>query len=327
MNAIKSKDKYHNLKNIKMAINLSRTKGMIKDYVAKKDATPSFEIPRKVIDKDRFLNEDSFVWLGHSTILANLQNVSFIVDPMLGLRASPVAFAGPKRFKGSLTPLEELPNIDVVLITHNHYDHLDKGTILALNKKVKHFFVPLDNAKRVIGWGVDKAKIKEFDWFEEITHKGVTFAFCPTQHFSGRALNDRDKALWGSWAVKSKNHSIYISGDSGYNDHFSQIGKKYGKFDIACMECGAYNENWSEIHMTPEQSVQSTKDINANVMLPMHWAGFDLSTHAWDEPITRALVEAKNLNMQTTTPMIGEVLSFKNPMRSKKWWRKNDFTN
>jgi len=320
MTAIKKDGKYFNKSYIKMKMDGKRAKGMMKDYMAKKDAVPSFEIPRLKIDNDKFNKQDSFIWLGHSTILGKLDKVTFIVDPMLTNRASPFSCVGPKRFDGSLTPIDELPNIDVVLITHNHYDHMDKKTLLALKDRVKKIFVPLDNAKILIKWGIEEDKIKEFDWFEDIVFDGTLFSFCPTQHFSGRSLSDRDKYLWGSWAAKGSKHSIYVSGDSGYNGHFKEIGERFGSFDVACMECGAYNENWSEIHMVPEESVQASLDVKAKVMLPMHWAGFDLSTHAWDEPISRALEEAKQLDVITTTPMIGKVNAFLNPIEKEKWW-------
>lgn len=321
MNAIKKDGKYFNKSYIKMKMSGSRAKGMMKDYMGKQNSVPAFEIPRVKIDKEAFEKENSFIWLGHSTILGNIDGVSFIVDPMLAKRASPFKCLGPKRFKGSLTPIEELPKIDIILITHNHYDHMDKDTLLALKDEVKMIYVPLDNAQILIKWGIEKEKIMEFDWYEDIVFHNVLFSFCPTQHFSGRSLTDRDNYLWGSWAVKGKENSIYISGDSGYNGHFEEIGKRFGSFDVACMECGAYNENWSEIHMLPEESVTASLDLNANVMLPMHWAGFDLSTHAWDEPISRALIRAEHLGVITTTPMIGKVNSFKKPIETKQWWK------
>lgn len=321
MTAIKKNGKYFNKSYIKMEMNIKKAKKMIKDYMEKKDTVPPFKIPVKTIDKEKFEENDSFVWLGHSTILSRLNSVSFIVDPMLSLRASPLKFLGPKRFDGSLVCIDELPHIDIVLITHNHYDHMDKDTLLALESKVKLILVPLDNAKILKKWGIKEEKIMEFDWFEDLQFNNVTFTFCPTQHFSGRSLRDRDEYLWGSWAIKGSKHSIYVSGDSGYNGHFEEIGRKIGSFDVACIECGAYNDNWSEIHMIPEESVQASLDLKANVMLPMHWAGFDLSTHAWDEPISRALLKAKEIGVVTTTPMIGQVNSFIKAVETKKWWK------
>lgn len=320
MNAIKIKTKYQNFNSIKMQMNLKKLKSMSEDYFKKENSVPPFCLPRIEIDKKKFLTQDTLVWLGHSTILGYLDGVSFIVDPMLSKRASPFKNLGPKRFKGSLIPIEELPKIDVILITHNHYDHLDYKTIMALQKDVKAIYVPLDNASILLKWGVEASKIKEFDWFEDVIFNDVQFSFCPTQHFSGRGLIDRDNYLWGSWAIKGLNHSLYISGDSGYNEHFKMISQKYGAFDIACMECGAYNKNWSEIHMTPEESVQASLDVKAKFMLPMHWAGFDLSTHPWDEPISRALTKAQELNVTALTPMIGEIIHLNNPIPIKKWW-------
>jgi L-ascorbate metabolism protein UlaG (beta-lactamase superfamily) len=321
MNAIKKDGKYQNLEFIKMTMDFSKAKGMAKDYIKKQDVVPPFKIPRLKIDKNSFKSEDSYIWLGHSTILGHIDEVSFIVDPMLAKRASPFKFMGPKRFEGSLTPLEDLPKIDVILITHNHYDHMQKDTLLALQEQVDFIYVPLDNKKILTKWGIEESKIKEFDWFEDIVYKDLQFSFCPTQHFSGRSLTDRDKYLWGSWAIKGVNHSLYVSGDSGYNQHFSLIGQKYGPFDVACMECGAYNDNWSEIHMTPEQSVQASKDLKSTLMHPMHWASFDLSTHAWDEPITRAQKKAEEIGVITTTPMIGKVNYLRKPLETSKWWK------
>lgn len=320
MNALKRDNKFYNIDTIQMTMNMDKAKKMTKDYFAKENAVPVLPIPRKEIDKKAFGSEDTFVWLGHSTILGHIDGVTFIVDPMLDERASPLSCFGPKRFEGSLTPINELPEIDVILITHNHYDHLDQKTIMALQENVKMIYVPLENAKILIKWGVDRSKIKEFDWFEDQIFTHVQFSFVPTQHFSGRGLTDRDRYLWGSWVVKGSKYSIYVSGDSGYNGHFKSIGEKYGPFDVACIECGAYNESWSEIHMVPEESVQASLDLNAKVMLPMHWAGFDLSTHAWDEPISRAIEKANELNVRITTPIIGEVVSFNNSIQSKKWW-------
>lgn len=321
MNAIKSKGKYHNRHGVRMTMDLTRLSSMGRDYMQKHDAIPPFTIPREEIDTTAFRKQNSIIWLGHSTILGHIDGISFIVDPMLSDRASPINCMGPKRFEGSKTPIEQLPKIDIILITHNHYDHLDKDTILALQESVQAIYVPLDNKKILTNWGIDAERIREFDWFEQIEHNGVSFAFCPTQHFSGRSLSDRDRYLWGSWAILGSNR-LYVSGDSGYNDHFNAIAQRYEGFDIACLECGAYNENWKEVHMSPEQSVQASIDLNAKVMLPMHWSAFDLSTHTWDEPISRAISAAKEKNVAITTPYIGAILSFEKPHSTNRWWQR-----
>ncbi len=322
MNAIKKGKRYFNRDFIRLKMDRHRIGKMLRDYLAKERAVPPFPIPRKVIDKEAFISQESVVWLGHSTILARIDGINLIVDPMLSTRASPLSCAGPKRFEGSLTPLHELPAIDLILITHNHYDHLDQKSIMALHEQVKAIYVPLDNAKILTKWGVDAGKIREFDWFEDQIFEGVQCTFAPTQHFSGRGLRDRDRYLWGSWVVKGAQRALYVSGDSGYNSHFKMIGQKYGPFDLACIECGAYNVSWREVHMMPEESVQAAKDLDAGVMLPMHWAGFDLSTHAWDDPVNRAIARANEFDVVITTPMIGQVLSFSDSVVSERWWKR-----
>lgn len=304
----------------KMTMNKERILGTTKDYLAKQQTRPPFALVRKVIDTRAFLSQDSIIWLSHSTILGHIDNMTFIVDPMLSLRASPFSWIGPKRFEGSLTPIEELPNIDIIFITHNHYDHLDYKTIMALHEHVKYIYIPKGNALLLCKWGVQPSKIKEFSWFEEHKIDELTVCFCPTQHFSGRGLFDRDKTLWGSWVIKGSKHSVYVSGDSGYNQHFKIIGDTHGPFDIACIECGAYSDHWKEVHMRPEESVQAACDLGAKIMLPMHWAGFDLSTHAWDEPISRAVIKAKEMNMPLSTYMIGEVNNLEKSIVNTEWW-------
>jgi L-ascorbate metabolism protein UlaG (beta-lactamase superfamily) len=267
------------------------------------------------------LNGDSIVWLGHSTILGHLGSTTFIVDPIVSKRASPLKHVGPKRFEGSDFTLEELPPIDAVLITHNHYDHLDEKSIKALHGHVSHIFTPLDNAALLLAWGVPSEKITELDWFESRIFSDLELSLAPTQHFSSRHTFDRNRSLWGSWVIKGNQRSLYVSGDSGYNTHFGAIGEKYGPFDIACLECGQYNDAWREVHMRPEESVRAAVDLKASVMLPMHWAGFDISTHAWDEPITRAIRQADDLSMPLTTPMIGQVVTLGDPLFTARWWQ------
>ena len=320
MKSIKIKNKYQNLQQIKMEMSVDKAKNMLKDYAKKEQRVPPVELPTKEIDSALFESGDSVVWLGHSTILARIDGINIIVDPMFSHRASPVNFVGPKRFEGSLIDVETLPNIDIILITHNHYDHMDKSSILYLHEKVKKIFIPLDNKETLKCWGVETEKIVEFDWGDEHQLDHTSFILAPTQHFSGRGLTDRDLALWGSWVIKGIESSLYVSGDSGYNTHFAEISKAYGEFDLVCMECGAYNDSWSEVHMRPEESVQAAIDLKAKVMLPMHWAGFNLSTHAWDEPIQRALSHSSKLSQQTTTPMIGEVVALHQEYPQTKWW-------
>lgn len=316
------KTTYNNLDHVKMSMNKEKFFGILKSHFFKNNGRPDFILPRKPLNIKQFEYKESLVWLGHSTILLRINGVTLIVDPMLSQRASPLSWVGPKRFEGSMISYDELPMIDLVVITHNHYDHLDKTTLQSIHKNVKRFFIPKGNRSILQQWGIDPEKIVEFTWFESQNFENIEFVFCPTQHFSGRTLTDRDRSLWGSWVIKTQTRNLYISGDSGYHHHFKTIGDLYGPFDIACIECGAYNDHWQEVHMTPEQSVQAAIDLRTKIMMPIHWGGFDLSTHPWDEPITRALQKAYDVNLPLTTPMIGEILSFEDLIKNDQWWLK-----
>lgn len=316
----KKQKRYHNLGGVAMRFTPKKMWQMTREYMKKQVRVPPFSFPSKKPDFTLFESGDALVWLGHSTLLGRLDGVSFIVDPMFSDRASPFACVGPKRFDGSLIDSKTLPPIDVILITHNHYDHLDRHSMRMLHKQAKAIYLPLDNVQIIAKWGIRGEKVKEFDWYEEIRFGNVRFAFAPSQHFSGRGVTDRNRSLWGSWAVQGSSRSLYFSGDGGYNSHFKTIGERYGPFDLACLECGAYNDAWREVHMAPEETVRAAQDLGAKVMMPIHWAGFSLSTHAWDDPVTRALAEAKRKKVTVTTPMIGETVMLDDPVRDEVWW-------
>ena len=207
-----------------------------------------------------------------------------------------------------------------MLISHDHYDHLDYGSIQKLKSKVKMFYVPLGIKAHLTAWGVDENNIKEFDWWESTTLNGIEFVSTPARHFSGRGLTNRNSTLWSSWVLKSKNSSIFFSGDSGYGKHFKEIGKKYGPFDFAMMECGQYNEQWSQIHMSPEETIQATIDVQSKLMMPIHWGAFKLALHSWNDPIIRATKKAVDLNVNISTPKIGESIILNDKIPTEKWW-------
>ncbi len=275
----------------------------------------------------KHLENGQFVWLGHSTVLFKANNKTIITDPVFH-NASPIPLL-VKPFKMSYRPkVEDLPMIDVVLISHDHYDHLDYKAIQELDSKVKLFYVPLGVKAHLLSWGIAKEKIKEFDWYEGSLMQGVQFVFTPSRHFSGRGIFNHRKTLWGSWAVLAPEVKVYFSGDGGYSPEFKKIGERFGGFDMAFMEDGAYNQSWQEVHMLPEQSAQACIDIQTKVVLPIHWAKFDLSTHKWDEPVERLskAIEAHNISLSEeqritlTTPKIGEVFSIKQ-LPTSQWWR------
>lgn len=262
------------------------------------------------------------VWFGHSTFLLIIDGKKILLDPMLSEKPSPISLLGTSRFSNEL-PIssEKLPFIDIVVLSHDHYDHLDYESILKLKNKVGQFITPLGLANHLVKWGVDKNRIIELNWWENIEYENIKLTCTPARHFSGRSIFDRQTSLWCSWAIEGKNEKLFFSGDGGYDAHFKEIGEKLGPFDIALMECGQYNTNWKHMHMMPEETAQASIDLKSKLVLPIHWGGFSLAFHHWTEPIERLLGKAKELNLSVTTPKIGEPVILGTPsFPAEKWW-------
>ncbi|HNP19036.1 MAG TPA: MBL fold metallo-hydrolase [Fulvivirga sp.] len=262
-------------------------------------------------------------WFGHSAFLLEIASKNILIDPMFGPSPAPHPLLGPKRFTDHLPiSVAKLPFIDAVIFSHDHYDHLDYGSIRNLKDKVGQYYVPLGLAAHLIAWGVDPDKIHELDWWEEIKFDDLRLVSTPARHFSGRGVTDRFSTLWCSWVIKSRDKSIYFSGDSGYGPHFKEIGEKYGPFDFAMMECGQYDERWHDIHMMPEETAQAAVDVKTTIMMPIHWASFRLAMHSWTDPIERVTAKAKELNMPVSTPVIGEPIFIGAEHYPKsEWWK------
>lgn len=290
----------------------------------KVDAIPSQNLPIERLTNtqlDELSNDEIHVIkLVHSSVLLKIYGEIWLLDPVFSDRASPVSFFGPKRFHDLPIELKDIKHIDKVLISHNHYDHLDKNTIKHVAQITEQFLVPLGVKSDLMRWGVHENKVIEFDWWQELEVNQGLIAFTPTQHFSGRAISDGNKTLWGSWVIKTANNSIYFSGDSGYFKGFAEIGEKYGPFDLTMIETGAYDKNWSEIHMTPEQSVQAHLDLKGKIMMPIHNSSFDLAFHAWYEPLERVSTAATTKGISLTTPIIGQVLTLSKMPETTNWW-------
>lgn len=263
------------------------------------------------------------IWLGHSSLLVQIKGLTLLLDPMFGIAPSPFPFVGGKRYSSKPpVDVDTLPPVDAVLLSHDHYDHLDYGTILKLHGKVGHFFVPLGVGAHLERWGVPAGKITEADWWDELELSGLKLRCTPSRHFSGRSLTDHNTTLWCSWVLDGGHEKIFFSGDSGYGPHFQEIGKRYGPFDLTLMECGQYNERWAGIHMMPEQTVQAHLDVGGKLLLPIHWGAFTLSLHAWNEPVERAAAAAEEKGVAIVTPRIGEpVLLGTAAHPSTRWWR------
>ncbi len=277
------------------------------------------------------LNNGEFIWLGHSTVLFKTDDTTIITDPVFH-NASPVPLT-IEPFAMSNTPsMEDLPFLDIVLISHDHYDHLDYEAIKQLNAKVGHFYVPLGVKAHLLRWGIADDKVTEYDWYETATvnsHHGrkIQLTFAPSRHFSGRGIFNHRQTLWGSWAIIAPELKVYFSGDGGYSPEFKKIGQKFGGFDMAFIEDGAYNKRWQDVHMLPEQSAQAGIDVRAKVILPIHWGKFDLSTHEWTEPVRRIKKALNKHNemlsdeekIQLATPKIGKTFSVKQ-FPQLDWW-------
>lgn len=290
----------------------------------KTDPAPTKSLPLLSVTRAQLdaLSSDELhlVKLGHSSMLLKVYGDYWLIDPVFSERASPFNFMGPKRFQPTPIRLADLPPIAKVLISHNHYDHLDKAAITALASKTEQFLVPQGVEGDLQKWGVDAANIVNFGWWQELQTDKALFVFTPTQHFSGRGLSDGNKTLWGSWVIKTAEESLYFSGDSGYFDGFKAIGEKYGPFDLTMIENGAYNEDWADIHMLPEEAVQAHMDLRGVAMLPVHNSTFDLSFHPWYEPLERVSAEAEKQQVKLITPLVGEMFTLEQQVIGKQWW-------
>ncbi len=270
---------------------------------------------------DQNKEDIQFSWFGHSSVLLRVEGKTVLFDPVFGERASMVSFAGPKKYDYTNdVQVEDLPVIDAVLISHDHYDHLDYPTIKKLKDRVNRFFVPLGVGVHLERWGVPKAHIVELDWWQEAPMDDFRIVLTPTRHFSGRGITNRDKTLWGAWSVMGSRTKVFFSGDSGYFDGFKEVGEKYGPYDLAFIECGQYNEEWAHIHMMPEESAQVGEDLNARQVVPIHWGKFTLSLHDWTEPIERFLAAARSKNYRVITPVPGDVVAV-SQTSGRSWWK------
>ena len=261
-----------------------------------------------------------FIWLGHSTFLLSINNKIVLVDPIFSAAASPVSFM-VKRFQPPVINIDELPELDYVLISHDHYDHLDMETIIKLKDDDVTFVAPLGVGSHMRKWGVDNDKLIELDWWDEIEFDGVTFICTPAQHFSGRmALFSTMQTLWASWIVKGGGKSVYYSGDSGYDVHYKDIRERYGAFDIVFMDSGQYNERWAAVHNMPDEVIQGFIDLQGKHLVPVHWGMFTLSLHNWYDPPSEITKRAEKQDISVMTPLMGQTVILDNPGVFERWW-------
>lgn len=285
------------------------------------DTSPSKDLPAQRTNLESIHEDGTIVWFGHSSYLLRAGGKNFLVDPVFSGSAAPFSFM-VKAFPGAnLYGVEDMPELDYLVLTHDHYDHLDYHTIRRIHAKLKHIYCSLGVGVHLRYWGVPEKKITELDWWQESTVTAeIKIAGTPARHFSGRGLK-RGQSLWSSFVLITPQYRFYLGGDSGYDGHFKEIGEKYGPFDLVILESGQYNSMWPLIHMMPEETVQAAVDLKANLLLPVHWGKFKLGMHPWNEPVQRVAARAKELGMKIITPKIGEVASILFPDKSTTWWK------
>ncbi|WP_041633211.1 MBL fold metallo-hydrolase [Maribacter sp. HTCC2170] len=320
--------KFINIGDVQMNMDFSKfVKSLVGFFSPRPKTTPTSNIDVITVDSlsiAQYKDSTRLVWFGHSTFLLQMKGKNILIDPMFSAVPAPHPMLGGKRFSSELPiEIDQLPQIDAVVLSHDHYDHLDYGSIQRLKNKTNHFFTPLGVGVHLQEWGISEERITELDWWQEISFEDLVFKCAPAQHFSGRGVNDRGNTLWSSWVIQSESESIFFSGDSGYGPHFKEIGDKYGPFDFAMMECGQYNEMWKEIHMMPEETAQAGIDIKAKFIMPIHWGAFKLAMHQWTDPVERLTSKAAELQIPIIVPRIGESIFLQHQkFEANEWWKR-----
>lgn len=284
---------------------------------------PSLPLPSLKTDLLHLTKEENvLIWMGHSSYFMQVDGKTILVDPVLSGAASPISFT-TKSFSGSdIYTTDDIPEIDFLFLTHDHWDHLDHSTIKKLKPKIKTIITGLGTGAHLERWGFNKEMIIEKDWNENASLRdGFSVTITPARHFSGRGFI-RNRALWASFVLQTPTLKIYIGGDSGYDDHFTVIGNAHGPFDLAILECGQYDKSWKYIHMMPEEVVQAAQELGAKNLLAVHWGKFALGNHAWDDPAERVYKAAQDKNTTLLTPMIGEKVNINDDSQLfSPWWK------
>ncbi len=287
-----------------------------------REARPKIEIPIAQPDPETLSPHNERLratWLGHSTVLLEIDGHLLLTDPVWTERAAPVGWAGPERFHAPPLPLEALPAIDAVLISHDHYDHLDHRTVVALGERGVRFLVPLGVGAHLESWGVPVGQITELDWWEATTVGDLRLVCTPSHHFSGRGVLDRDRTLWGSWVVIGSQHRAWFGGDTGPLEAADLIAERYGPFDLTMLEIGAWDESWAGIHLGPDAAMELFEQVGGGALLPIHHGTFDLALHDWDQPIVRLQQLAEERGATLLAPIQGETVEVDEPHIAPFW--------
>jgi L-ascorbate metabolism protein UlaG (beta-lactamase superfamily) len=261
-----------------------------------------------------------FIWIGHSTVYLEIDGTRVLIDPVWAEIVSPLKIVGLKRSHPVPIPLNGLPDVDVVVISHDHLDHLDMAVVRWLAPRGVVFAVPLGVGAHLESWDVPADQIIELDWWEGTAVGSLALIATPARHFSGRWLTDLNRTLWASWTMIGPESRVFYSGDTGWQDEFEQIGDNYGPFDLTIIKCGAYDDAWPDIHLNGIQAVEANVVLKGRRMLPVHWLTFDLALHPWDEPIRQVVETASELGVDVITPQVGEIVDLESRREWPRWW-------
>ena len=285
---------------------------------------PTATLPTQKPNFELFLQSSpsaKFIWFGHSTLLARMANQTIFIDPVFAKSVSPIPIM-MKRFQDPPASLEELPNVDIIIYSHNHYDHLDEDVVRYYAVQKTHFIVPLAMGTLLKKWGIAENRIQELDWWQSVQLGTLKLTAVPSRHNSGRGIFDKNKTLWAGYVFQTESEQFYYSGDSAFGDgnHFQQIAEKFGYFDLAFVENGQYNLDWISNHMMPEQTAKAVELLNTKRFMPVHWGAYPLSIHPWDEPVSRSIPLIEKMKIQAITPMLGEI--FSKDSKTSYWWQR-----
>lgn len=313
---------FRNLDKTKLKEDFTSLMGDLIGYIQAKNTQPSEPLPIAVANANSEVDDakDYLTWYGHSALRLETSGRTILLDPMLGNWVAPVPFLGHRFPYKDYHPVDQLGDIDLILYSHDHYDHLDYDTLQVLKDRTKHFLTPLGVGAHLREWGIPAENITELDWWESAELAGCTFTLAPARHFSGRSPGTRNKSLWGSYAIKTAHHNLYFGGDSGYGRHFNLIGERLGPFDLTMLDCGQYHDRWKNVHMLPEEALQAHQDLDGRNLLPIHWGAFSLSDHSWSDPVER--IAAADKEGVVISPMVGRRfdLDLMDDYRDE-WWK------
>ena len=300
--------------------------GMMAEYIFKGgERTPKNPLPSQPVDPapfceraDRGLNA---TWLGHSSLMLNVDGVRILTDPVF---TRGITLLGPWRYSGEIPlALHMVPDIDILIISHNHFDHVNERSLRAIAGRVGMVVTAIGVGRDLEACGVPGDRIVELDWWQDVVNPaGITITATPAQHFSGRRLTDRDKTLWASFVIQGRHHRVFFGGDSGYFEGFKRIGERFGPFDMTFVETGAYSRYWQAVHMMPEEAVQAHIDLGGRILHPIHWGTFNLSLHTWYDPMRRLVTAAKERSVRYSVPFTGQTTVYDSILHTEEWWEK-----